>query len=77
MGAGTLATVIGALASLARAGVHLLVRIIHPILGAYHDHQTRQAETALARAVDRGDLDGARHARRRLLDLKAARDRLR
>ncbi len=77
MAAVNLATLIGALSTLARAGVHLLGRVLRPLIGAYHDHQTQQAEARLAAAVERGDLDGARHARRRLLDLKAARERLR
>ncbi len=71
------ATLLGALAVILRALAQVFVQVIHPVLRAYYDHQSEKARERLARAVGRGDLDGARHARRRLLDLKAARERLR
>ncbi len=77
MAMSAIGTLLGALAALGRLAAQVLTRILHPLLRAYYEHQTHLLTATLRDATDRGDLDGARHARRRLLDLKAAADRLR
>ena len=77
MALSAIGTLLGALTALGRLAAQVLIKILHPLLRAYYDHQTHLLTDTLRRATDRGDLDSARHARRRLLDLKAARDRLR
>lgn len=69
----TVSALLLAIGGLLRGFAQLAAGVISPLLRAYYDHQIQTIHTDMGAALDRGDLDGARVLRERLLQLQRQR----